>query len=166
MIGVSERSFKRIKCAETDVPVSRSVMEIERMLAAFGARRIFKDYDGAGQPIGLAFIISTEHGDMPVKMPAEVQSVRQVLREHVRDKLLTRRFNEDPWAKDQAARIAWRVLHDWLYAQLTIVKVQMTKPEQIFLPYIYSEKLGKTVFQVFEEQKFRGMLNSAEEDRP
>ena len=159
---MSQPSFKRIKCAQTDVPVSRSIAEIERMLGAFGALKIVKDLDGAGQPIGLGFMVDTDHGKMPVKMPAEIQKVRQVLRDHVRDKLLPGRFDKDPWAKDQAARIAWRVLHDWLYAQLTLIKVEMTKPEQIFLPYVYSEQLNKTVFDIFEERKFQGLLNSSE----
>ena len=160
---MTERTFKRIKCASTDVPVSRSISEIERMLTAFGARQIVKDYDDKTQPTGLGFVITTEHGDMHIKMPAGVQNVRQVLRDQVGAKLLTKRFNVDPWANNQAARIAWRVLHDWLYAQLTIVKVEMTKPEQIFLPYVYSKRLGKTVFEVFEGEKFKGMLNAAED---
>jgi len=159
---MSERSFKRIKCASTDVPVSRSIAEIERMLAAFGARKIAKDFDDAGQPAGLAFLLTTEHGDLFIKLPAELQKVRQVLRDQVTAKVLTKRFNTDPWAKEQAARIAWRVLHDWLYAQLTMIMVEMTKPEQVFLPYVYSGRLNKTVFEVFKENKFQGMLNSAE----
>ena len=43
---------------------------------------------------------------------------------------------------------------DWLEAQLALYFLQMVKIEEIFLPYMYNQRTGKTMFQMLEEKGF------------
>lgn len=152
-----QRTFERIKGYSTDVPVERTVAEIERMLAANGATKVLKDYAG-GVVSGLSFVIETQHGPMPVRMPVRIDKVREVFKVQVSQKKLERRYWGGEWADAQAARVGWRILRDWLDAQLALIRVEMTSLTEIFLPYVYSERLGKTVHDLFEEGQLGKML--------
>ena len=54
----------------------------------------------------------------------------------------------------QAARVAWRILRDWLEAQLAIVQSRSVTFEQVMLPYmlVESDEGMKTVFEAFRAQ--------------
>ena len=77
--------------------------------------------------------------------------------------ILTRKFFND---RDQAARTAWRTIKDWIDAQMALVAVEMVKVEEIFLPYVYDERLGQTLFEAIENRKLdvSKMLNAAKPD--
>lgn len=157
------RTFQRIKAYSTDVPVDRTIAEIEKMLTTSGANKIVKDYDGVGNPIGLSFIINTPHGRMPVKMPVRIEKVFEVFKIQVSKHLLERRYWEGTWAKAQAARVGWRILRDWLDAQLALINVEMASVSEIFLPYVYSQRLNKTVYDIFESGRLDKMLGTGDD---
>jgi len=46
--------------------------------------------------------------------------------------------------KEQAVRTSWRIVKDWVEAQMALVETQMVKTEQVFLPYAVG-KNGKTL---------------------
>ena len=48
--------------------------------------------------------------------------------------------------------MAWRILKDWVEAQMALLDIEMVKFEEIFLPYI--EVQGQTVFEKLEEKCF------------
>lgn len=127
----------------TTIESEKSIMEIEKILIAHGAQSIFKDYY-AGLPIALSFIIKNTNGSMPVRLPADPEAVLKVM--YVQ-KLPGRFLN-----KAQAYRVAWRIIKDWVEAQMAILETNQVKLEQIFLPYIETQE-GKTIFQIFEEKK-------------
>lgn len=144
----------------TTIPVEKTVSEIEKMLAQSGAERIAKDYDREGNLIAIAFIISTMKGKLPIRLPANVPAVMQTINNQTgeykktkygKQRTIPRKFYND---KEQAARVTWRIIKDWLEAQLALYFLQMVKVEEIFLPYVYSEKLGKTMYQILEEKNF------------
>jgi len=151
------RTFERIKSYSTDVPVERTITEIEKMLTKSGATKILKEYN-TGRPVGLSFVIDTVRGPMPVRMPVRIEKVSEVFKVQASRKLLDRKYHGGKWADAQAARVGWRILRDWLDAQLALINVEMTSVTEIFLPYVYSEKLDKTVYDMFEEGKLGGML--------
>ena len=36
----------------------------------------------------------------------------------------------------QAVRVAWRIIKDWVEAQMALVDTSMVKTEEVFLPYM------------------------------
>ena len=55
--------------------------------------------------------------------------------------------------REQAERVAWRILKDWIEAQMALLDIEMVRFEEIFLPYIETNT-GKTVFERLEKQQF------------
>lgn len=53
----------------------------------------------------------------------------------------------------QAERVAWRILKDWVEAQMALLDIEMVRFEEIFLPYIET-KNGRTVYERLEEKQF------------
>jgi hypothetical protein len=159
------RTFDRIKNYTTDVPVDRTIVEIERMLTKNGATSILKEYVGE-RPVGLSFIVNTSRGPMPVKMPVRVDKVKDVFKLQVSKGVLDRKYWGGEWGDAQAARVGWRILRDWLDAQLALINVEMSSMTEIFLPYVYSEKLGQTVYDMFESGQLNKMLAEHGTDAP
>jgi len=159
---MSEKSYDRIKNFSTEIPVSRTVAEIEKMLTKYGATHIMKEYHG-DDPVMLVFAIMTEHGKMGVRLPIHPEKILQVFKMQVSDGKLPRKFWDGEWANAQAQRVAWRIIKDWLDAQLTLLSIEMVKIEEIFLPYIYNDKLQMTVFEMLDKGKFNLDLLEAHE---
>jgi hypothetical protein len=156
------RTYERIKNYSTTISVDKTVMEIEKILSVHGATRIMKQYDHNHMISMVAFEIDTPTGKMPVKLPARVDRMMGVFKVLVSKKKLPRSYWEN---RDQAARTAWRTIKDWVDAQMALVAVEMVKIEEIFLPYMYSEKLGQTLYESIESHKIdpTKLLNAAEE---
>lgn len=153
----------------TKIPVEKTIAEIEKMLANSGAEKILKDYDDKGNVIAVSFIINTEQGKLPFKLPMNVEAVLQTLKnqsgEYKRTGYRQRRVvPQSMVSKEQAGRVGWRIIKDWLEAQLAIYFLQMVKIEEIFLPYMYNAKSGKTMFQMLEEKGFDQLDFKGDED--
>ena len=122
----------------TTVPALKSIGEIQAILVAHGAKHILMDYDN-GEPIGIAFIAATPHGDIPFRLPANIDRVQAVLNKQRVRSTVNREF---------AGRVAWRILKDWARAQMAILETEMVSIDQIFLPYMQVGEQGKTLYEV------------------
>lgn len=122
----------------TTVTAMKSIGEIQGILVAHGAKHILMDYDH-GEPIGVAFITATPYGDTPFRLPANIDRVQAVLnKQRVRSEV----------SRELASRVAWRILKDWLRAQMAILETEMVSIEQVFLPYMQVGDKGKTLYEV------------------
>ncbi|MBV6342960.1 hypothetical protein [Candidatus Magnetobacterium casense] len=128
----------RLANYSTTVPASRSINEIQNILVAHGAQHILLDYND-GEPVGLAFIVNTPYGDTPFKLPANIGKVSTVLNKQRRR---TQVSNE------VAARVAWRILKDWVRSQMAILETEMVTIDQVFLPYMQVGASGKILYEV------------------
>lgn len=161
---MSRKTYERIKNFSTSVSVERTVTEIEKMLSKFGANKIMKEYDNEGRPVRLIFSIITEYGEMPVKLPVRVDKILDVFKVQVSDGKLPKRYWGGEWADAQAHRVGWRIIKDWLDAQLTLLNIEMVKVEEIFLPYAYDSGSNKTLFQKMEESGFSGFIEGRSDE--
>jgi len=132
----------------TKVNTHKTVSEIQTMLATHGARGILMKYDDNGYIVSLAFVI---HGpaDEPIQfqLPVDWQPVFAVLE---RD----RRVPRSLVTQEQALRVAWRIVKDWIRAQMAFLDTEMVVMEQVFLPYMLSTQ-GKTLYEVLADSRFQ-----------
>jgi len=154
----------------TKIAVETTISEIEKLLSDSGVNKILKEYDKDGKIEAISFIIETEKGKLPFKLPMNVKAVMQTINnqtgEYRRQKSRNGSYGQQvrvvPQSMyndyDQARRVGWRIIRDWLEAQLTLFFLQMVKIEEIFLPYMYNEKTGKTMFQMLEEKGFDKLI--------
>lgn len=138
-----------IKNYTTKVPAAQSVAEIVGALASHGAIKIQQDYD-AGRPISIAFMIDTPSGLRGFCLPSSTDKVKAVL------------FRQKVKIDDaQAERVAWRILRDWVMAQMAILETEMVAIDQIMLPYMVDGK-GKTVYELYQSRQL--LLGGGEQD--
>jgi hypothetical protein len=122
----------------TTVPALKSINEIQGILVAHGATHILMDYKN-GAPTAIAFIAATQHGDIPFRLPSNIDKVQAVLnRQRVRSEV----------SREFASRVAWRILKDWVRAQMAILETEMVSIDQVFLPYMQIGGEGKTLYDV------------------
>lgn len=115
----------------TTVDSLKTVSEIEYILVKHNAKSIMKNYDGESI-MGLSFLIDTGVQQIPVRLPVRVDECLEVLK---KEKKNSPRSNIKA-TREQAERVAWRILKDWVEAQMALLDIQMVRFEEIFLPYI------------------------------
>ncbi len=132
----------------TTIKVEKTIGEIQGILVKHGARAILSDYDVDGHINSISFQVETFKGIISIKLPANTESVLQVLKHQ------KRRSNNSSIKDtyDQAERCSWRIIKDWVEAQMAILETEMVKFEEVFLPYIITSS-GQTVFQKYESNQ-------------
>lgn len=129
----------------TTVEAAKTVNEIQTNLVKHGAKAVLLNYDQDGQIESLSFLIRHGDNDIPFKLPVDPVSVLRVLqRQNV-----PRRYQ----THQQAVRVAWRIVKDWVAAQMAILETEMVSVEQIFLPYLVSED-GHTLYETMVQRQF------------
>jgi hypothetical protein len=128
----------------TDVPASRSIAEITRILQDSGASAIMLENGVDHEITAISFVMVTTFGKLPFTLPANIGAVIATLNKQISDesekiknrggyqrKIPKSLYNN----KAQAERIAWRIAKDWLEAQIALATVGSAKFEQIMLPF-------------------------------
>lgn len=132
----------------TTVDSFKTVSEIEHILVKHNAKSIMKNYDGESIT-GLSFLIDTGVQQIPVRLPVKIDECLEVLK---KEKKNSPRSNIKA-TMEQAERVAWRILKDWVEAQMALLDIQMVRFEEIFLPYIETGN-GQTIYERLEEKQF------------
>lgn len=122
----------------TGVESIKTVGEIQAMLAKAKATRIMLDYED-GEPGALTFQL---HGN-PYQLPCRWQAVQKLLRSDLKE--VAQRGVTDA----RARRIAWRIIKDWVEAQLALIQTGMVDADEVFLPYQIVTKKGETLYTVY-----------------
>lgn len=136
----------------TRIEAIKTVGEIQHTLATHGARSILTDYGDDGTVKALAFKVSTPQGEVGIRLPIDPDAVLKILqREHVAGRLRSHQGEPD---RRQAVRVAWRIVKDWVEAQMAILETEMVKMEQIFLPYVITDS-GKTLYEAMMDRHFQ-----------
>ena len=130
----------------TKVDVYTTVGSIQSCLVKHGAKKIMQDYDDDNRLVALSFMVNTPTGPRAIRLPANVDAVQKVL---TRQKVKCDR--------DQAERVAWRIIKDWVEAQMAILESEMVQMDEIFLPYMILNS-GQTVFEAYRTNQL--MLKS------
>lgn len=126
-----------IKDYSTKVDVFTTLGEIQGMLVKHGAKKVLQEFDDDGNVQSVLFMINTPMGIQAVRLPANVDAVQKTL---AKQKVKADRA--------QAQRVAWRIIKDWVAAQMAILESEMVSMDEIFLPYMLNTD-GQTVHQLF-----------------
>lgn len=138
----------------TSVPVGRTISEMQKALANAGAKRVMVEFDAEGEEAGIAFSLLTPHGERYYSLPCDTASVHRVLVEQKN----AGKFRSGTARADEAQsrRVAWRILKDWLEAQLALVRTRMVGLDQVMLPYLHIDG-EKTLYMAWAENEARAI---------
>lgn len=137
---------KNIKNYTTETKPERAVAQIEELVVKrVNARQFFKEYD-SGEIVSVVFIIPTDKGDLPFKMPARWKNVLRIL--------YGQRSGYTQGQIDQAKRTAWCNVRDWIDSQVALIETEQVKVQEVFLPYMVNQS-GQTLFEIMEKTNYK-----------
>src|SRR5262245_39951269 len=136
-VGKMKKDNTKLLNYTTEIEPIRTAGEIMGLLAAKGAQAIMVDYD-KGEPSGLSFRISVNNHVVYFKLPCDVDGAFRAME---RMKIPPRYAN-----REQAKRTAWRIIKNWVEAQLAIIDCGQAQMAEVFLPYALTST-GQTLFQ-------------------
>lgn len=123
----------------TTVPASRSLGEIQERLAAHGADAVTIRYVER-EPVALTFTLRTKLGEQTYRLPADIDHMA----------VLLDRIPRATKTRAQATRVAWRIIKDWVEAQLALIEARQASLDQIMLPYAeVPNGGGTTVYEAY-----------------
>uniref|UniRef100_A0A6M3JEV1 Uncharacterized protein n=3 Tax=viral metagenome TaxID=1070528 RepID=A0A6M3JEV1_9ZZZZ len=143
-----------LKNYTSQVSASRSISLIEDKLAHHGARQILKEYTADGRVACIAFIMHINGIELPFHLPARIEACEKVLKAKVRrpNKATYKRIH------DQAERTAWKILADWVDAQMAMIELAQVDVLEVFLPYLFDRAKRQTFYQALQTQGFQKAL--------
>lgn len=122
----------------TKIDSYKTITEIQKILAKNGANKMIVDNDLDGNPVSLTFCIQWNGMATAFNLPCNFEGVLRSLKH---DSKVPKKLKTE----EQALRVGWRILKDWVEAQLAIVKADLASMAEVFLPYAVT-KSGTTLY--------------------
>ena len=132
----------------TEIASEKTCGQIQKLLAGAGASAIMHEYDDDGVLVRLSFRVECHGMDLPFILPANIGKIYTIIQNEPK---VPRRQK----TMEQAAKIAWRILKDWVEAQLAIVEAEQAEMAEVFLPYLQGGAQGKTLYHRLRENDFK-----------
>src|ERR1700730_12472328 len=152
-----------IKNYSTVVSPERSIGEITSLLVRKGARSITQEYFDDGRVKAVSFIMAI--GGIPTRflLPANTIGVAGVMMTETPYTNRTRGTRDQRKQKimAQAEWVAWRILKDWVDAQMALIESGQAQAAQVFLPYA-TEQSGRTIYELFVENNQKQLGDGAQ----
>lgn len=133
----------------TSVPVSRTIAQIQAKLVEHGAQAVMMEYDDRGRIKALAFQVKMPNGELDIRLPIDAAATLRVLERQADYREIPGRYAKE----EHAYRVAWRIIKDWVEAQMSLLETEMVRMEEIFLPYVITRS-GETIYQVMAGKHF------------
>ncbi len=125
----------------TQVPVAKTLAEVQRLLADQGANAVMTRFAPDRIPSAVSFTLPGVAGDRAFTLPVDVEAVYRLLNSRAIEDQYRRRHGRplrpEHRTREHAARMAWRTAQDWLESQMAMVQAQMVALDQVMLPYLH-----------------------------
>lgn len=135
----------------TTKPAEQSIAEIQRLLVKHGVHAMRTDYDGPHIK-AVSFALEIQGREVGFQLPCNWRAIAEIFKDPANRR--NARIGRDETWDDQAVRVAWRIIKDWVEAQLALVEVNMVTVPQVFLPYAVGPN-GRTLGEVILEDPSR-----------
>jgi hypothetical protein len=132
----------------TSINPDRSIAEIQQSLVAHGASRVMVEYAQDRMPASLSFVIETQFGARPFRLPSNIDGVLRVLNDQWQQGRVAKRLA----CREHAARVAWRIVKDWVQVQLALVESGISTVEEVLLPYLLGAD-DRTLYEIMVDQR-------------
>jgi hypothetical protein len=148
---------KTIKNYTSSIPASSSMAKIEEMLVKAGARDIHKSYNNNQDCDAIIFIMLVSGMVQPLyfKLPAKIDACYNALWKLHCNTVKKPLESTKLTIREQAARTAWKIIHDWVDLQLTMIELEQAEPMELFLPYVYNPDSKETFFEHAKSKQFK-----------
>lgn len=134
----------------TKIDSWKSVSEVQQILSKHGATHCNVKNEGSF-PVALSFTIDYEGQPLNFLLPCNHKGVLAAFKKD-------RKVPRSSETEEQALRTAWRIVKDWVAAQMAMIESEQATPEVIFLPYMVNQN-GETLSQLILEKGGMKLLN-------
>lgn len=137
----------------TKIPVRQTVGECSDLLAEAGASRVAVVYADK-RPVGLSFRLEMSGQMQDYALPVNVPAMSRRLATMDYPPRYKGQELARLRAPQHAAEVAWRVIKDWLEAQLALIAAEGAVLPQVMLPYLVVESGTEnvTLYEVIRDQ--------------
>ena len=146
-----------IKNYTTRIPADRTVAELSQLLAKKGASEIMTSFGDDAKPVALKWRIRSKHGPLSFSLPVRVDAVYELM---TRQRVMA---TNERARREQAYRTAWRIIKDWVEAQMALLETEMVDFEEVFMPYILSGR--ETLYQALSEGRVKALPTTYVDDQ-
>lgn len=129
----------------TTVTTEKTIGEIQKRLRNFGASAVLIEFGPEGEEAAISFRYMHEGTMLTFQLPARIDSIYKILCDQCTPRYRT---------KEQAARVAWRIIKDWLAAQLALVEAEQADMPEVFLPYMQHDGTGQTLYKIVKDRGY------------
>ncbi len=140
----------------TEVPAEKTIGEITSLLVRKGARSISSEFREDGTIEAVCFVMPV--GGLPVRfqLPSNAAGVAAVMlkQKPYNSNHRGTRADYEQRVSVQAERVSWRILKDWVEAQLALIESGQAQMAQVFMPYAQDNN-GRTMYELFVENNQR-----------
>ncbi len=133
----------------TKIDDHKTVGEIQALLSRKGANSVMVVYQD-GSPQAVSFEFPVNRYPILFKLPCKFEGVRKAMLAEVKNPATRRRREKDRDFDEQVRRIAWRIVKDWVEAQLALVEAGQAEMSEVFLPYLVAPT-GQTLYEAFKD---------------
>lgn len=134
----------------TSITSEKTTSEIQRILSRANAKAIMTEYDDDQVLCSMSFQIVLKGQLLSFHLPAKIDNIYSILKND-------RKVPKKNRTREQASKVCWRIIKDWVEAQLALVEADQAQIAEVFLPYI-QDNTGSTIYEKLEQQKFAGLL--------
>jgi len=132
----------------TKIDYHKTLGEISKCLSMHGAKSIMTDYE-EGTPVSLNFTIEMNGKLIGFKLPARYKGVMKAMEKQKVPKTYQN--------KEQAVRTSWRIIKDWVEAQMALVESELADVSEVFLPYAITQN-GSTLYEEIQGKRLNLLL--------
>lgn len=122
----------------TKISVAKTMGEIQELLGSKGALSVSSVYED-GEATAVHFALKVNNQTINFKLPANWQGVLAAFK---KDRAVPRSSETE----EQAKMTAWRIVKNWVEAQLALIEAGQAEMAEVFLPYATTSS-GQTLFQ-------------------
>lgn len=144
-----------LKNYTSKVPASQSIRYIEGKLASSGATQILKHYDSNQRVERMRFSLKIDGKDILFSLPAQIANCEKVMLSQLSSRCQPETRKKVP---AQAERTAWKILADWVDAQMAMIELAQVDVLEVFLPYAYDPQTQRTFFEKMKDKNFLPLL--------
>lgn len=126
----------------TKIDAWKTVSEIQQIIARHGATHFSITNEGSW-PVALVFSIDYMGQPLNFSLPCNYAGVLRCLQ---RNKKVPGTLKNE----EQALRVGWRILKEWVAAQLAMVEAEVATMQEVFMPYLVIPATGQTLYRTFE----------------
>lgn len=128
----------------TSVAAEKTASQIQAILGGGGAQAVMSEYED-GEISAISFRFEMEGQLLSFRLPINKEGVLRALRRDCEPRYVN---------TEQATRTAWRIIKDWVEAQMAIVDAKQADMVEVFLPYLQDDT-GTTIYNRLKGGEFK-----------